>query len=149
MRSTITGVFLLMVACGLAAAQTGKSDNDQAPLILALESGWNQAEVTHDARALNMLIAENFAYTDSDGTFMDKQQWLAHVSKGTDEYEDLGNSAMKVHVFGTAAVVTGIYHEKIKVHGKMVARSGRFTDTWVQEQRVWKCVASQATLLSR
>ncbi len=149
MRSTITGFILLMVACGLAAAQTAKSDSDQAPLILALESGWNQAEATHDARAMNMLIAANFAYTDSDGSFMDKQQWLAHVNKGTDEYEDLGNTAMQVHVFGTAAVVTGIYHEKIKIHGKMVARSGRFTDTWAQEQHVWKCVASQATLVSR
>jgi len=136
-----------MLACGLAA-QTGKSDRDQASLILALENGWNQAEVSHDARALNMLLSESFAYTDSDGAFMDKPQWLAHVNKGTEEYEDLGNSAMQVHVFGTAATVTGMYHEKIKLHGKMVARSGRFTDTWVQERGMWKCVASQATLVS-
>ena len=96
-----------------------------------------------------MLLSEGFAYTDSDGSFMDKPQWLAHVNKGTDEYEDLGNTAMKVHVFGPAAIVTGMYHEKIKVHGKMVARSGRFTDTWVQEHGIWKCVASQVTLVSR
>jgi hypothetical protein len=28
-------------------------------------------------------------------------------------------------------------------------RSGRITDIWIQQNAKWKCVASQATLISR
>ena len=79
---------------------------------------------------------------------MNKSQWLAHVKDEVDQYEQLGNSGMVVHVYGNAPVVTGEYREKIKVRGKAVVRSGRFTDTWIQQNGEWKCVASQATLIS-
>jgi hypothetical protein len=53
-----------------------------------------------------------------------------------------------VHLYGTVAVATGIYQDKIKEKGKAVVRSGRFTDTWMQQNGEWKWVASQATLIS-
>jgi hypothetical protein len=61
----------------------------------------------------------------------------------------LGNSKTEIHVFGVAAVVVGEYHEKVKLAGKTVSRSGRFTDTWIQQNGQWKCVASQSTLMSK
>jgi len=78
---------------------------------------------------------------------VNKRQWLANINNEADQYEQLGNSGMTVHLYGNAAVVTGEYHEKVKVRGKAVARSGRFTDTWIQQNGEWKCVASQATLI--
>ena len=94
-----------------------------------------------------MLLGETFEYTDSDGTLMDRGQWLAHVKKGADEDEQLGNSGLTAHLYGNAAVVTGKYQEKINVGGKAILRSGRFTDTWIRENAEWKCVASQLTLM--
>jgi ketosteroid isomerase-like protein len=120
--------------------------SDESGRILALEKAWNEAGLKHDARALSMLLAETFAYTDSDGTFMERSQWLAHVKNEVDQYEQLANSGMTAHVYGSAAVVTGKYHEKIRVEGKVIVRAGRFTDTWIQQNAEWKCVASQATL---
>ena len=148
MRSTIAGCVLLMAMCLVVGAQNGRVANDESARILSLENAWNQAEVKHDARALSLLLAETFEYTDSDGSFMNKSHWLAHVKNEVDQYEQLGNSGMTVHVYGNAAVVTGEYREKIKVRGKAVVRSGRFTDTWIQQNGEWKCVASQATLIS-
>jgi hypothetical protein len=54
---------------------------------------------------------------------------------------------MFVQIYGTVAVVTGEYQEKLKLAGKSVRDSGRFTDVWIQQGGEWKCVASQATLI--
>jgi len=56
---------------------------------------------------------------------------------------------MTAHVYGDAAVVTGIYREKGISKGKAYSRRGRFTDTWVKENGTWMCVASQSTLMSK
>src|SRR5713226_4852787 len=142
------GCILLVAICLPIAAQRENVAGDESTRVLSLENAWNQAEVKHDARALSLLLAETFEYTDSDGSFMNKSHWLAHVKNEVDQYEQLGNSGMKVHVYGNAAVVTGEYREKMRVRGKRVMRSGRFTDTWIQQNGEWKCVASQETLIA-
>jgi len=142
------GCILLVAICLPIAAQRENVAGDESARVLSLENAWNQAEVKHDARALSMLLAETFAFTDDDGHFMNKSQWLAHIRNGVDHYEQLGNSGMAVHLYGNVAVATGIYQDKIREKGKIVARSGRFTDIWIQQNGEWKCVASQATLIS-
>jgi ketosteroid isomerase-like protein len=54
---------------------------------------------------------------------------------------------MKVHVYGGAGVVTGVYRETGITKGKAYARRARFTDTWIKQDGQWKCVASQSTLI--
>lgn len=46
------------------------------------------------------------------------------------------------------AVVTGAYREKGTAHGKSYQHRGRFADTWVSQDGVWQCVASQSTLVN-
>jgi ketosteroid isomerase-like protein len=147
MCSTI-GCILLVAICLPIAAQRENVAGDESTRVLSLENAWNQAEVKHDARALSMLLAETFEFTDDDGRFMNKSQWLAHIRDGVDHYEQLGNSGMAVHLYGNVAVATGIYQDKIREKGKVVSRSGRFTDIWIKQNGEWKCVASQATLIS-
>jgi ketosteroid isomerase-like protein len=148
MRSTIAGCILLVATCLPLAAQDGSAAGNESARIMSLENAWNQAEVKHDARAMSMLLAEIFDYTDDDGSFMNRAQWLAHIGGGVDQYEHLGDTGVMVHLYGNVAVVTGIFQYKIKEKGKSVARSGRFTDTWIHQNCEWKCVASQSTLVS-
>ncbi len=60
----------------------------------------------------------------------------------------LRGTTLLVHIHGKVAIVTGKYRERIRVKGKAVVLTGRFTDTWIQEKNQWKCVASQSTLIS-
>jgi hypothetical protein len=147
-RSSGAACLLLMALCPAAVAQRGSMPGDESARILSLENIWNQAEVKHDARALNLLLAEPFEYTDSDGSFMNRSEWLTHVGSGVDRYEQLSNSGMVVHIYGDVAIVTGGYLEKLTLKEKSAAHSGRFTDTWIQRNGEWKCVASQSTLIS-
>jgi len=54
---------------------------------------------------------------------------------------------MKVHVYGSTGIVSGIYRETGKEKGKPYTRRVRFTDTWIKQSSQWKCVASQSTLV--
>ncbi len=145
----VVAISLSLVANSFAvSAESGRAWGEDSGKILALESAWNQAEIAHDQRAMEMLLADGFEYTDSDGTYMSKRQWLLLVKKGTDEYEELGNVGMSVHVYGAVAIVTGGYRQRVKSKQRAPMRVGRFTDVWVLQTGLWKCVASQATLVS-
>jgi hypothetical protein len=144
-QGRIVGVVLLAAICFAATAQQEKGTNDQTARILSLENSWNDAEKNHDANALNLLLGETFDFTDDDGRYMNKRQWLAHITKEEDHFEVLGNSRMAVHLFDNVAVATGVYRSKMGT-GRLL--SGRFTDVWIQRNGEWKCVASQATLIS-
>ena len=143
-----SGCVFLVAMCVAVAAQHGSVAIDQSARVLSLENAWNQAELTHDARALGTLVAEAFDFTDDDGRFMNKGQWLAHIRDGVDHYEQLSSSGIEVHMYGNVAIATGMYQDKITEKGKGVMHSGRFTDIWIQRNAEWKCVASQATLMS-
>jgi hypothetical protein len=113
MCSTIGCILLVAISLSIAAPR-GQAAGDEFARVRSLENAWNQAEVKHDARALSMLLAETFEFTDDDGHFMNKTQWLAHIRNAVDHYEQLGNSGMAVHLYGNVAVATGIYQDEDK-----------------------------------
>jgi Domain of unknown function (DUF4440) len=138
----------IAVSLLLPAQEHGNLSPDES-LILTLERAWNVAEEHKDIRALDQLLSSTLAYTDYDGSFMNKAQFLASVKTAGLDADQITNETANVQVYGASAIVTGIYHEKGLVKGKPVSRRGRFTDSWVKENGSWMCVASQSTLISR
>ena len=131
--------------CVTALVSISAQDSSKAR-VLALENAWNEAESHRDANALAVLIAPTFAYTDADGTFMDKQQFLASIrSSGASQ---IVNEGVKLESYGDVMIVTGSYREQGSENGKSYTRRGRFTDTWIEKDGQWLCVASQETLIA-
>jgi hypothetical protein len=147
MKTLIASMFLFAI-CTLAVAQGAPDTEGQRTRILALENAWNLAEEHKDTGALDGLLATTLAYTDHDGTFMNKAQFMASVKAPSLHPEQIVNESMTAHVYGDSAVVAGVYREKGINNGKTYLRRGRFTDTWVNENGTWRCVASQSTLIS-
>ena len=78
MMRTRVVLCLLWLGGFLAVAQnTSTSAHGNESLLIALENGWNQAQLRHDSKALDELVADTFISTDSEGTFMTKSQFLA------------------------------------------------------------------------
>ena len=134
---------LAFLVMGTGAAETAA---DKAQAVINLENAWNFAEERHDGKALRLLLAETFVYTDYDGTIMDRDQWLRKVQSQAKDYRNLSNVEQNARVYGDAAVVIGVYLEKMKIKGKDADRRVRFTDTWIFQNSHWECVASQSTL---
>jgi ketosteroid isomerase-like protein len=127
-------------------AQAAQTDADKSQAVINLENAWNQAVTMHDKGALRGLLAETFVVTDSDGRFMDRDQWLRRVRSETTDNRGPANTTQTTHVYGDVVVVTGIILDKTRIKGENVDRRSRFTDTWIFRHSQWECVASQITL---
>jgi ketosteroid isomerase-like protein len=110
--------------------------------IVALENSWNQAELHNDAHAVDLLLADDFVMTVADGYTLNKAQMLTSVRDTSYRPEVLQSDNMEVRMYGNTAIVTGSYLEKGKDKGKPFERRGRFTDTWMNLNGQWRCVAS-------
>jgi ketosteroid isomerase-like protein len=148
MRALTSACLLTALTSLLLVAQEKPNLTDVEGRILALETAWNHAEENKDAAALDQLLASSLVYVDYDGSFMNKQEFLDSIKAEALHPAQIINDEMHVHVYGAAAVVTGIYREKGTNKGKAYQRRGRFTDTWVKQSGTWQCVASQSTLIS-
>ena len=146
MKALKVGVCL---ACMILAgyAQFSSHDSDKAR-VLSLENAWNEAEKHKDAKAIDELLAASFAYTDSEGSFMNKQQFLISIAEAGYHPDQIVNDSMNVQPYDHAVVVTGAYREHGMEKGKSYTRHGRFTDIWIQEKGAWLCAASQETLVA-
>lgn len=141
----LVGLALCFVASSSAYAATAADETK----ILALENAWNQAQLHHDAAALDQLLPATFVNTDYDGTVMNKTQFLADLKDSAYQASLVVNQDVKVYSYSDAAVVTGTYHTKGKYKGQAFEHWGRFTDTWLFQNGVWQCVASHSSLMKK
>jgi ketosteroid isomerase-like protein len=144
--------FLLLFALAAGAAAQDQ-DKEKSPLadksmILALENAWNQAELHHDAGAADAILADTFISVDHHGKLETKAQYMAGLKDKTFNPEQISNTSVTVYMYGNTAIVTSAYRTKGTDNGKPFVHHGRFTDTWVNFNGTWKCVADQETLIS-
>ena len=145
MRSVfVAGIIVLFLSPLVQAA--GQADESK---ILALENAWNQAQLHHNSTAVASMLPETFIYTDYDGTVMNKTQFLADLKDTSYQATMVANENVKVFTYEGAAIVIGTYHTKGKYKGRPFEHWGRFTDTWVFENKLWQCVASHTTLVKK
>ena len=139
-------VLTLLIFSGIAQAQAPRATGTESKLI-ALENAWNQAQIHHDARVLENLVGDRFIYTDTDGSVMNKAQFLADAKDLDYKANSATNDDWKIDIYDNTAVVSGRYHTKGTYKNKPFDHWGRFTDTWVYLNGQWQCVASHTTLL--
>jgi hypothetical protein len=140
--------FVLALAACLAAAQRSDSHGSES-LLLALENAWNQAQLHHDSKALEGLVADTFISTDNDGVIANKAKFLADNKDPAYAPTVMANSDEKIFLYDNVAVVAGTYHAKGTYKGKPFDHYGRFTDTWVFQKGKWLCVASHTSPLKK
>jgi ketosteroid isomerase-like protein len=135
MKRKLVVASLCLIAPFLALAQDSSK-------IIAMENLWNRAELNNDAPAVRLLLAEDFVMTVAEGTLYNKAQMVASVADKSYHPDVLQSTCMVVHYYGNTAVVTGAYYEKGNDKGKPWERRGRFTDTWMNLEGRWQCIAS-------
>jgi ketosteroid isomerase-like protein len=147
----LTGL-LVTVVCATTLLAAGQDDVDAAGVrsrIIALEKGWNQAYKLGDAKALDGLLDNEMVLINDDGTVQTKSEFLASVKATNSQEQQVAPESMNVHVYGNAAVATGVFRAKGIEAGKSYVRRERFVDTWIFKDGKWVCVASNATPVLR
>ena len=116
-----------------------------------METEWEAS--AHDADVIKRIVAHDFIGVSPDGKVINKGSLLrrARRMKEPGKGASSGNRSMNVRLFGSrVAVVTGVARETGRdKQGKKFKISYRFTDTWMERNGKWQCVASHAMMLPR
>lgn len=115
-----------------------------------MENKWEASIPTHDATAVDPFIATDYAGVSSKGKFTNKTSLLAELKGDQDTYKSAKNEKLNIHLYGpSVAVVTGTAREKgTGTDGQPFDRNYRFTDTWVERNGQWQCVASHSAIFT-
>jgi ketosteroid isomerase-like protein len=144
-RAFYAGCVLFFGLAVTVAQQGGLSDD--AGRVLALETAWNHAIETKDAKAIDMLLADSMIAVESDGTFVTKSEYLAGIQAADFQPSQAVNEKNDVHMYGDTAVAVGIFRIRELEKGKTVVHRERTIDTWVKVNGTWKCVAAVAVTI--
>src|SRR6476659_8605901 len=110
-------IFIVCLIC-LSSLMIGytqgpaKNSNPDVDRLIALENAWNQAQLHHDAKALDELVSSSFVYTDYDGTVMNKAKFMADLRDPSYRATLITNDNMRVLPYENVAIVIGKYHTK-------------------------------------
>lgn len=137
-------------AASLAAEKPAKKMSVEAAL-KDNENRWEAAVGKHDMATVEAMVADDFTGVSSKGKVSNRRTLLSEIKKDKDTYTSTKNEKLDVHMYGAGvAVVVGTAREKgTDKDGKAFDRSFRFTDTWLDRNGKWQCVASQAMLVSQ
>jgi ketosteroid isomerase-like protein len=148
-RITFRALSLLLATLVLtqfAGAADSPSKEQQA--LMQSERDWATAWKAKDSKAVAASEADEYVFTNFDGTVTDKATDMADLKSGTLaliwEVDD-----MKAMVFGDTGVVVGRQTQKGTQEGNDISGVMRFTDTWVRRDGRWQCVASQITRIAK
>ncbi len=135
-----------------ALAQDKKMANEgnTASAIKGMEERWEAAIQKGDSKTIEGMIAPDFAGVDEKDEVMTKASAMSHIKNDTNTYSATSLSHLKVRVYGpSCAVVIGDANEKGRgKDGKAFDHNYRFTDTWVERDGKWQCVAEQVALVN-
>ena len=115
-----------------------------------LENEWNNAIFKKDAKALDLLYAKEYTYTDPTGKVYDKQQDINEATSSN--YKSEAPSVIndiKVDSYGKVAVLKGLYTVKAALNGKDISGTNRFVDVFVMRDGRWQCVSTQSSRLPK
>ena len=95
--------------------------------------------------ALERLLADDYLYTHSNGSVLNKAQEIAESMSGDVQWTDAKFADLKVRIFGDVAILTG--QQTIQGTAKgYVPGPRRISDIFVKRSGRWQWVGGQATL---
>jgi ketosteroid isomerase-like protein len=99
-----------------------------------------------DRATMERLYAEDYMYTHSNGTVLNKAQEIAESMSPDQAWTAHKSDDLKVRIYGNVAIVTGLStltgSSKAYVSGPR-----RFTEVWVRRNGRWQMVGGQSTLV--
>jgi ketosteroid isomerase-like protein len=99
-----------------------------------------------DRATMERYYAEDYMYTHSNGTVLNKTQEIAESMSPDQAWTAHKSDDVKVRVYGTVAIVTGLStltgSSKAYVPGPR-----RYTEVWVKRNGRWQMAGGQSTLV--
>ena len=151
-RSSIL-VGALMIAC--APAWAAETQPTAASEVEQLERAWSAAFLRHDEATISSILADDYVGIDGRGVVTSKSDEIEEAKAPAPNaplagYRVLSEelSALRVRVFGDAAVLTAINTARISDHGEDTRVRYRRTTVYVKRNGRWQCVSFHGSRIS-
>jgi len=144
--------FLPVAACAALAlllvnqAGTAQSSNSTEQQLLKLERAWSDAEINHDAAALEHVLDDGFVGTYDGGAPIRKREFIHNITGET--LQSLEPSDATIIVEGDVAVIADKFAVRGTAGGKSFEVNVRVTATYIKRHGHWVVLAEQTQTLS-
>jgi|SRR5688572_18613510 ketosteroid isomerase-like protein len=145
--SVILALLISLSVCNFSQHTAPIAVEGQQQIRNAVEK-FSKAFVEADVFILDSLLSEDYLHTNSNGSILNKQQWLKYIETrkkeletGRLEVESYENKGLKIIDYKKTAIVTGTNVAKGKRDGKRFVTELRFTQVWVRQNSQWKRAA--------
>jgi ketosteroid isomerase-like protein len=116
--------------------------------VLKSEDLQNQALLKNDANLLGSMCADELAWTNASGVLLSKTQMLADLQSGKQKNETIEHQDVRLHVYGTTVVVTGLSTSTYRYNGKSFVGSRRFTNVWIKQGGRWMLIVHHVSAIA-
>ena len=117
---------------------TTRSDLDA---LTALNSDYIHSVQHSDVRRFDEILAEDFLCSNSDGSLVDKNQFLAQTARPV-TITGLSAHEVRVRILGDVAI---IHARTSYTTADGEQRNGRYTDVWARRDGKWLAVSAHVT----
>ena len=152
----ITPILALTALAAFVAAPAVRAQSGNEAIkskLKEMEDSWakSQMNADHGAAAVSEMLAADYVGISSKGVMQDKEANVKRIKDDTDTYTSAVNDQMEVNVFApNLAIVRGKSTEAGKdKKGKAFSRSFVWTDTWMERNGKWECIASSGAPLKK
>jgi ketosteroid isomerase-like protein len=126
-----------------APATGATADGVEEQALYQLERDWAAANMKRDVAVIDKFLAKDFV-SNYGGRSLNKAQLLAQIKSNPAKIESIENSDMVAMVFGSTAIVRGVYTEKSTTNGKDSSMKGTYTEVYAKRDGRWQCVTQYA-----
>src|SRR6185312_17093312 len=137
----LAAAMLLIAGCAHAAAP------DEGLRLRSLERDLDRAIAQRDARRVGELLADDWLLVGSTGKVKTKAQLLAELALPDLEFQDNETRDVLVRIWGDTAVLTGVLHQRYRLHGELRDVTLRYSDTWTRVGDGWRQVSGHTSRL--
>ena len=147
---------ILVVALLFSVGQSRAFQTPQASQseqeVRKLERAWLDAYEQHDGKAMNEIVADDFAITFPDGSMQTKPQILDSIKAPRSSASPslkFYTEDVQARVYGDTVILMGRVITEYQRDGKAMKEQSRYTDTYVKRQGRWQVVASHLSNVAR
>ncbi len=140
-------IALALLGVLVAAPTHAQTRNPMEQEVLKASRALEEASITKkDRGALERYYADEYVYTHSNGTVLNKAQEISSIMSPDQAWTAYKIDDAKARIYGNVAIATGL--ETLTGTSKAYASGARrFTEVFVRRNGRWQMVGGQTTLV--
>lgn len=126
-----------------AAQNTGESAARKE--VIEASEALDRAMLDRNMSVMAALLSDELEYTNQFGEVLTKAQWLDNIESEKLKHVAFDHKVANLHIYGDAAVLTGISHTIFEYKGAVSETPRRFTRFFVKQGGKWLLVGQHVT----